>query len=334
MDSRQLRYFAAIHEEGGLARAAMRERVAVSALSRHLSNLETELGSVLFERLPRGLRPTAAGDRLYDHARAILRAMSAAEADLRDEGREVAGAVSVGMAYSAVKVFGVTLMRRVLEDYPQLSLSLSESLSGSTLIHLLSSEVDLAMVYNPPQDERLRCHPVLEETMVLVGLPGMIGPAEQPVRFKEILDLPLIILRQGLSARALSDDAALLKQLESRARLQMNSVSAIIGCLLEGLGCAVGTRLFMQDPLESGGLVARPIVEPDLTRTLYMCELADRPATFALETVRELCISLTLDAVASGRWDARAWQPVASKDVASSRTMLDVLVLFVYGPAG
>jgi LysR family nitrogen assimilation transcriptional regulator len=78
MDSRQLRYFAAIHEEGSLARAAERQHVAISALSRHLGNLESELGTLLFVREPRGMRPTAAGLRLYEHARNILRAMTAA----------------------------------------------------------------------------------------------------------------------------------------------------------------------------------------------------------------------------------------------------------------
>ena len=307
MDSRQLRYFAAIHEEGSLARAAERERVAVSALSRHLANLEAELGSRLFDREPRGVRPTGAGQRLYDHARAILRAMAAAEADLRDEGREVAGDVSVGMAYSAVKAIGVRLMQRVLADYPKLKLSLSESLSGSTLLHLLASEVDLAMVYNPPQEPRLRAQPVLEERMVLVGRADLMG-GEGPITFDEVLELPLFILRQGLSARALMDDDALLKKLEERAQFQMNSISAITGSLLAGIGCVIGTELMMQEHLESGALASRPIVTPELNRTLYICELADRPATFALETVRHLCVTLSLDAVASGRWQARPAQ--------------------------
>jgi len=307
MDSRQLRYFAAIHEEGSLARAAERERVAVSALSRHLANLEAELGSRLFDREPRGVRPTGAGQRLYEHARAILRALAAAKADLRDEGREVAGDVSVGMAYSAVKAIGVTLMQRVLADYPSLKLSLSESLSGSTLLQLLASEVDLAMIYNPPQEPRLRVQPVLEERMVLVGRGDLIG-GEGPITFEEVLELPLIILRQGLSARALLDDAALLKKLEERAQFQMNSISAIAGSLLAGIGCVIGTELIMREHLESGALASRPIVAPELNRTLYICELADRPPTFALETVQHLCVTLSLDAVACGQWQARPAQ--------------------------
>lgn len=308
MDSRQLRYFAAIHEEGSLARAAERQHVAISALSRHLGNLESELGTLLFIREPRGMRPTAAGLRLYEHARNILRAMTAAEHDLRDEGREVAGSVAVGMAYSAVKAIGVALMQNVLADYPKVRLSLTESLSGSTLIHLMASEVDLALVYNPPHDPRLRTQAILQEDMVLLGRPDIIG-GTGPIQFDEVLELPLIILRQGLSARALLDNATLRKRLEEHAQLQMNSVSATAGSLLAGIGCAIGTPFFMKEHLDAETIVARQIVSPELKRTLYMCEMSDRPATFALETIRQLCINLTLDAISSGRWEAQVALP-------------------------
>lgn len=304
MNSKQLAYFTAIYETGTLTKASGQVRVAVSALSHHLANLEAELGTDLFVRKPRGMVPTAAGNRLYEHAKSILRSIAAAESDLRDAGREIAGDVSIGLAYSAVKAIGVTLFQRVLEDYPKLRLSLSESLSGSTLLHLMDSEVDLALVYNPPQDAGLRTQAVLEERMVCVGKPDLIGNTSDPIRFDELLELPLIILRQGLSARALMDDAALLKRLESKARFQMNSVYAIAGSLQAGLGCAIGTSLFMKEHLESGVLAARPIVEPELSRTLFMCELADRPATFALETVRNLTINLALQAIGDGTWDA------------------------------
>jgi len=304
MNSRQLLYFTSIFEEGSISRAAERQRVAVSALSHHLSNLEAELGQTLFKRKPRGMVPTAAGERLYLRARSILDAMDAAVAEARQEGPEIAGDVSIGMAYSAVRAVGVDLFRRVLSDLPKVRLSLSESLSGSTLMNLMASEVDLALVYNPPSDPALQTEAVLEEQMVCIGKPEIIGTAGHPIQVSELFDLPLILLRQGLSARALVDDAALLKKLEAHARLQMNSVHAIGGCLAAGLGCAIGTSLFMSDLLNDGTLVARPIVEPALTRRLYLCELSDRRETFALEAVRNLVLDLVRDAVRRGRWDA------------------------------
>jgi LysR family nitrogen assimilation transcriptional regulator len=305
MDSRQLRYFAAIYEQGTLSNAAETCRVAVSALSHHLANLEAEFGTELFIRKPRGLTPTAAGERLYIHAKAILKAMSAAEKDIREAGVDISGDVSVGMAYSAVKAIGVDLARRIIADYPKVRLSLSESLSGATLLHLMASEVDLALVYNPPADPRLKTQAVLEEQMVLVGTRAIIGDGDEPVRFADILELPMILLRQGISARALMDDVNLLKKLEGRAKLQMNSVHAIGASLAAGLGCAIGTKLFMYEHIESGLLHFRPIVEPELSRTLYMCEMADRPATYAREAVRGLMVDLVRNSVADGRWEAR-----------------------------
>lgn len=306
MDARQLRYFTAIYEHGTLSNAAQHARVAVSALSHHLANIEAELSAPLFVRKPRGLQPTAAGERLYIHAKSILKAMEAAERDIRESGGEISGEVSVGMAYSAVKAIAVTLTRTILTDYPKLRLSMTESLSGSTLMHLMNSEVDLALVYNPPADPGLKTTPVLEERMVCVGTRGIIGDTDAPIGFAEVLELPFILLRQGLSARAIVDDVALLKRLESRAKLQMNSVHAIGGCLVAGLGCVIGTKLFMQEHLQTGALHFRPIVEPEMSRTLYLCEMAGRPATFALEAVRALILRLVDESVRSGAWEARS----------------------------
>lgn len=312
MDSRQLRYFAAIHDAGSLSAAAAAEHVAVSALSYHLANLESELGVALFSRKPRGLAPTAAGRRLYTHARAVLRAIDDARTDLSAAREGVSGQVSIGLAYSAVKAIGLELARRVLTDHPSLRLVLTESLSGTTLLHLQSVDVDLALVYNPPPTPLLDCTPLLEERMVLLGRPDIVGDRPDPITVAEVLDLPIILLRQGVSARALMEDSALLRKLESRARLQMNSVQAIGAALTEGLGCAIGTDLFMRERLQAGDIVSRPIIEPTLHRTLYLCQLTDRPPTVAREVMHALITDLVFKAVADGTWKATPIAPRAS----------------------
>lgn len=304
MDLRQLRYFSAIVEHGTLSQAAQNLRIAASALSHHLNNLERELGTSLFQRKPRGMEPTAAGHRLNEHAKQILRAVEAAQSDIRESTGQIAGSVSVGMAYSAVKAIGVALAERVLIDFPQVELALTESLSGATLVNLMTSEVDLALVYNPPDDPALRSEPVLEERMVCVGRREIIGESDAPIHFDELLELPIILLRQGVSARAIMDDVSLLKKIEARARLQMNSVQAISGSLEAGLGCVIGTKLFMQDQLESGVLHHRPITEPELSRTLCICELSSRPPTFALEAIKELILRLIEDTIENEVWEA------------------------------
>ncbi|MCB1340741.1 MAG: LysR family transcriptional regulator [Pseudooceanicola sp.] len=309
LDTRQLQYFAAIYEQGSLSQASAQLRIAASALSHHIAQMEARFGGPLFRRKPRGMEPTAAGHRLYEHARPILRALAAAETDLTDPGGKISGPVSVGMAHSAVKAVGVAFVAQVMRDYPKVQLALSESLSGVALPHLLASDIDMALVYNPPSDPTFQSEPILEEKMVCVGRPEIIGDTADPIPFADLLDLPIILLRQGASARAIMDDQTLLKKIEARAVLQMNSVHAIAGSIEAGLGVVIGTRLFMREQIERGNVRARPIVAPELSRTLHLCHLASRPPTYASEAIRETLLAHVRRAVTDGTWEARLVDP-------------------------
>ncbi len=304
MDVKQLRYFQAIYDHGSLLAASTRVHVATTALSYHLGRLEEELATRLFDRKPRGLCPTAAGERLYEHATAILRAVDIAVADIREGGKEISGTIRVGMAYSAVKAIGVALAKRMMAEHPRVQLSLNESLSGATLAYLMRSEVDLALVYSPPTDARLKALPLLRERMVCVGAADLIGPPGVPITVEEMMTLPIIMLQQGVSSGAILDEVALLKRIESGAVLKMNSVQAISGSLRERLGCTIGTKLSVSEAVADGILSYRPIIEPSLSRTLHLCELADRPQTYVLEIVRRMVIELVTSAVTEGRWEA------------------------------
>src|SRR5438445_11067876 len=103
--------------------------------------------------------------------------------------------------------------------------------------------------------------------MFCVGTAKVIGKSKAPITFEELTRMRLILLRHGLSSRALLDDPVLLKRLEANAILHLNSISGMTGALVAGLGCAIATKLFAQEALAAGHLVAREVVEPKLTRT-------------------------------------------------------------------
>jgi len=147
---------------------------------------------------------------------------------------------------------------------------------------------------------------VLEEEMFLVGIPKLVGKGKAPIRFEELNRLPLILLRYGLglSSRALLDDPVLLKRLEGGAILHANSITGMTGALVEGLGCTIATKLFAREELAAGRLIARKVIAPKLTRTLYLCRLRNRPMTYAMEEMRRLMLALIAEQVRSGGWQA------------------------------
>ena len=86
MELRHLRYFVAVGEEQHYGRAARRLRVAQPALSRQIQDLEEELGFKLFDRLPRGVKLSAAGKLFLEDARRILQEVNEAADARRPSG--------------------------------------------------------------------------------------------------------------------------------------------------------------------------------------------------------------------------------------------------------
>jgi len=304
MDGRQLRYFQAVCDHRNVSHAANRLNVAQSALSTHISNLEEELGLKLFHRKPRGMEPTAAGLRLYEHARSIIRAMEQAQDDLRSGASNLTGEISVGMPFSVIKVIGVDLLGRMMRDHPNVRLLLTESLSGIAYTNLIKAETDLAVTYNPPPDKVTLREALLEEELFCIGRPEMIGSDETPVAFDHIADFPLALLRSGTLSRALIERSASLARLERHAKLQLASIAATLGALEAGLACTIAPKVLLTEQLRSGILVARPIVNPTPVRTLYLLARSDARPTHLSETVTSLIRELATRTVADGRWTA------------------------------
>nr|WP_067294020.1 LysR substrate-binding domain-containing protein [Marinobacterium profundum] len=306
MNIRQLQIFKAICDAGSIVRAAEVERSAPSVLAHHLGNLEHRIGVPLLIRQSRGVTPNDAGKRLYAHATAILRAIQLAEQDMHESSSEITGEVAIGMAYSSVRAIGSSLMATVMRAHPKLRLTIAESLSGVTVERLLESEVDLAIAYNPSKDAQLQLTPLLEEKMVCIGRRDVIGDSPSPIRLDELTKMPYVLLRKGVQGRAVMDEARLQKLLEQNARLYTDSVHAAQLFLKGGLGCMIDSLANLNNLTGTKDLVSRPIIAPEIVRTLYLCELPDRPHSRAVQLIRELSLGMVKAEIEAGRWPCRS----------------------------
>ncbi|WP_417521946.1 LysR family transcriptional regulator [Marinobacter sp.] len=304
MDLRQLKYFVAIYELRNLSHAADHCNVAQSAVSHHLARLEDELGTPLFKRRSRGMDPTAAGERLYEHAIDIFIRLRMAEDDVKNGGKVLSGEITVGMPYSVIKVIGVELMRAVRERYPSVTLILKEALSGIGFDHLVTEQCEFSLLYNPPQDDRIRQKPLLDEQLYFIGHPSLLGDAPDPLEFRDLTEYPLMLLSSGTFSRALMDKPQLLHSLERASSVRLASVAATIGALEAAIGCTVAPQVLVADQLQRGELVARRIINPEPVRTLYLAERSNNSSSFLSEKIAQLVEELVQDAVLKRRWTA------------------------------
>jgi DNA-binding transcriptional LysR family regulator len=147
---RQLRAFVAVAEELNFTRAAERLHLAQQAVSKSVRQLERELGVELLERTTREVRLTAAGTALLESGREALVSADAAFDRARNVGRGLAGTVRVGVTPAVGADIRDEVVRALLDDAPDLSVSFHEVRPGEVLGRLRDHAVDLVLARTEP----------------------------------------------------------------------------------------------------------------------------------------------------------------------------------------
>lgn len=150
MELRQLRYFVAIVDHGSLSRAALVLHVAQPALTQQLRQLEEELGAQLLHRSAQGVVSTDAGKVFYDHAQAILKQVADARSAVTQSARP-SGSVTMGLPHSISGALALPLLTAAREQYPDITLQLTEELTGNLAEQLKSGRVNLAVLFDDGQ---------------------------------------------------------------------------------------------------------------------------------------------------------------------------------------
>jgi LysR family nitrogen assimilation transcriptional regulator len=171
MDLRQLRYFIAVAERGGFAAAASTLNVAQSALSRHVKELEHELGGKLPERGARGVSVTGSGKVLLARGRWLLGTIDDIKAEVRTENREPSGTVRLGVPASLAEILYAPFAKLFVNRFPKVRLEMSEGLTEGMSDRLLRGGLDVAIVTVPQPNDHLDYETLVVEQVFLIGPP-------------------------------------------------------------------------------------------------------------------------------------------------------------------
>src|SRR3989442_3833249 len=155
MELRHLRYFVQVAEEQHYGRAAERLRVAQPALSRQIQDLEREVGFKLFDRMPRGVKLSAAGTLFLAEARRILKDVDEAMLRAQRVARGQSGTLRVGFTENASWHGPVPdSLRLFRQRYPDAELQLNPQSSLEQLEALRTGRLDAGFVYNVTKADR------------------------------------------------------------------------------------------------------------------------------------------------------------------------------------
>lgn len=266
MELRSIHYFVQIADEGSITRTAGKLGVAQPALTRHVKQLEKELGTQLLTRLPRGVRLTVAGRDFLEHARAIVLEVARAREHVRGAARTPRGRVAMGTSPTLAPLLLPGCIARARRQCPSVTLKVVEGFSPQLLDALLTGRLDLAVMTNPPRSPALSLTPLISEPLMVFSPPGARG-MRPAFSLAELSRTPMILT---VGIRSLVEQQLASFGIGLRVEAEVDSVEAIRRLLVAGVGATIMPVSTFHAELRARRVVAHPIEDANLHRILVL----------------------------------------------------------------
>ncbi|MGV0819618.1 LysR family transcriptional regulator [Martelella sp. FLE1502] len=262
LHSRKLQYIDEIARCGSIRKAAQRLNVASSAVNRQILALEEELGAPLFERLPRGLRLTAAGEMCVEHVREVLKSYDRLEARIRALKMPQAGKVTlvttVGLAAGPLP----EIIARFVEKNPRIRIHLRSDIGDTTIASVVTGDVDLGLGFNIPPTPGIRTVATFDVPIGAVLPPGHPLAEQERVNVSDVVQEPLVLAQSGTSLRNVINLMLSPLPLPVEPVVETNASEMLKQLVKRGTGLTFLNPLDVYDDCSRGELVFRPVADP------------------------------------------------------------------------
>jgi DNA-binding transcriptional LysR family regulator len=269
-DLTSLRVFVTVAECGNLTRAAEREHLAVSAISKRIAELESQVRTPLLQRYPRGVGLTPAGQALLHHARNVLRALDGIEEELAGFADGAKGHVRLHAVASALNQFLPEEIESFLSRYPGVQIALEERTGKAVVLAVSDGSADFGVVAAQTPHEGLTAIPYRTDRLA-IGVPiGHPLARRKSMRFAEALDYTFVgpHVESSLAAMMLEGARACGKPIEQR--VQASSFDTMCRLVETRLGITMLPDGVLTPYVDAGRIVMVDLDEPWALRRMTM----------------------------------------------------------------
>jgi DNA-binding transcriptional LysR family regulator len=261
---RVLSYVDAVARYGSIRKAADALNVASSALNRQILDLEMDLGSPLFERLPRGVRMTSAGEAFLVYARLVISELKAVESRIEQLRGLVRGQVSVAAAESVAGEFLPSAITRFQATHPYVRFHVRIGAPDELAVALAEDQVDLILTHEMPRNKDTAVIAVARQALCAMVVPDHPLAKLDELRLRDCLAYPLALADATLAGRGLIEQVLARASFDLDPRLVSNSVEAMKAFAHMNRGVCFQFRSPGKAMIPPGDMIALPLVDPPL----------------------------------------------------------------------
>ncbi len=270
LEFRHLRTIKAIHEAGGLARAADLMNITQSALSHQVKGLEDQAGVELFVRRTKPLRLSAAGMRLLRLAEKVLPEIEALEDDFRNLQSGKAGRLHIAIECHACFEWLFPVLESFRKAWPDVDVDIRPGLAFDALPALKREEVDLVVSSDPEELDAVTFSPLFNYEPVFVASAQNPLAAKDFVVAEDFRDQMLITYPVDRARLDVFSQLLTPAKVEPRGVRQVELTAVILLLVASNRGVAVLPDWVVREVKYHSDYVTRPLTETGLTRTLYV----------------------------------------------------------------
>jgi DNA-binding transcriptional LysR family regulator len=254
---RFLRYLDEVARSGSIRQAAERLHVAPSAVNRRILDLEEELGTPIFERLPRGMRLTAAGELFVRY----IRSRSAELDEVRSQIEELKGLRRGRVSFVASQALAPTLLpgvvARFIAAHPLAGCTMRIGDHQQALEALRAYDADLALVFNLAAEADIEVIAAFDQQLVALMHRTHPLAARSGVKLRDCADYPLVLPNRDIAGRQLLERYIARSSLKLSPMVESNSFEFLRGYLYHGQ--AITFQIAVGAVTDGGELVALPL---------------------------------------------------------------------------
>jgi DNA-binding transcriptional LysR family regulator len=247
--------FVTVVDAGSFSAAARRLKLGQPAVSKAIAQLEERLGARLLLRSTRGLAPTDAGQRFYEHARRAIDEADQAEQVVRESSDGLSGRLRIGAAVTFARLHVLPALKTFLDQHPKLSVDI---VLDDRSIDLLEEGVDVALRMGTLDDSVMTARRILRGRRLVVGTPRYFAEAGIPKTPAELSRHQAIVysMRGGGESWSFSSKDGSEIAVAVSGRVSVSAAEGVRTAVLGHMGLAVASEWMFSPELADGTVQA------------------------------------------------------------------------------
>lgn len=278
LELRHLRTMRAIHQAGGLARAADLMNMTQSALSHQVAGLEAQVGMELFVRRSKPMTLSAAGIRMLRAAERILPEITALEEEFRALQAGKTGRLHIAIQCHACFDWLFPVLELFRHAWPEVDVDIRAGLAFDSFPALLREEVDLVISSNPEPLPGISFNPLFDYHPMFIASSQNPLSAKAMIEAEDFRDQTLITYPVPRDKLDVFTELLTAARIEPRAQRPVELTAVILMLVGSNRGVAVLPDWVLRDVKSNADYITRPLGPGQITKRLYAATRAEDAA--------------------------------------------------------